>query len=57
MLPSATDLEYFLEVSRTLNISRAAERIGISQPTLTQSIHKLENIWILLKIFPIFFGQ
>lgn len=42
MLPSATDLEYFLEVSRTLNISRAAERIGISQPTLTQSIRKLE---------------
>lgn len=43
MLPSATDLEYFLEVSRTLNISRAAERIGISQPTLTQSIRKLES--------------
>lgn len=42
MLPSATDLEYFLEVSKTLNISRAAERIGISQPTLTQSIRKLE---------------
>ena len=43
MLPSATDLEYFLEVSRTLNISRAAERIGITQPTLTQSIRKLET--------------
>jgi len=43
MLPSATDLHYFLEVSRTLNISRAAERIGISQPTLTQSIRKLEQ--------------
>jgi len=43
MLPSATDLEYFLEVSKTLNISRAAERIGISQPTLTQSIRKLES--------------
>lgn len=42
MLPSATDLEYFLEVCRTQNISRAAERIGISQPTLTQSIRKLE---------------
>jgi DNA-binding transcriptional LysR family regulator len=42
MLPSATDLEYFLEVARTLNISRASERIGISQPTLTQSIRKLE---------------
>jgi LysR family transcriptional regulator, cell division regulator len=43
MLPSATDLEYFLEVSKTLNISRASERIGISQPTLTQSIRKLES--------------
>jgi DNA-binding transcriptional LysR family regulator len=44
MLPSSTDLEYFLEVSRTLNISRASERIGISQPTLTQSIRKLESV-------------
>ena len=43
MLPSATDLEYFMEVCRTLNISRASERIGISQPTLTQSIRKLET--------------
>ena len=43
MLPSSTELQYFLEVSRTLNISRAAERIGISQPTLTQSIRKLEG--------------
>lgn len=42
-LPSATDLQYFLEVSRTLNVTRAAERIGVSQPTLTQSIRKLEG--------------
>lgn len=42
MLPSSTELRYFLEVSKTQNISRAAERIGISQPTLTQSIRKLE---------------
>lgn len=42
MLPSATDLQYFVEVARTLNISRASERIGITQPTLTQSVQKLE---------------
>lgn len=44
MLPSATDLEYFSEVAKAGNISRAAERLGISQPALTQSIQKLEHV-------------
>ena len=43
MLPSATDLKYFIEVSKVLNLSRSAERLGITQPTLTQSIRKLEH--------------
>ncbi len=43
MLPSATELEYFIEISNTLNISRAAERLGISQPTLTLAVKRLEH--------------
>ena len=43
MLPSPTELHYFLEVSKTLNISRAAERLGVSQPTLTLAMKRLEE--------------
>jgi LysR family transcriptional regulator, cell division regulator len=43
MMPSPTELHYFLEVSNTLNVSRAAERIGISQPTLSLAIQRLEH--------------
>lgn len=43
MLPSFTDLSYFLEVCSTGNISRAAERIGISQPSLSLAVKRLEQ--------------
>lgn len=43
MIPSPTELNYFLEIAETGNISRAAERIGISQPALTLAIKRLEN--------------
>ncbi|HVK60149.1 MAG TPA: LysR family transcriptional regulator [Bdellovibrionales bacterium] len=43
MLPQPTDLTYFLEVASTLNISRAAERLGISQPTLSLAMQRLET--------------
>lgn len=42
MLPSPAELQYFLEVSGTLNISRAAERLGVTQPTLSLGIQRLE---------------
>src|SRR5688500_618008 len=43
MIPSPSELHYFIEVSNTLNVSRAAERLGISQPTLSLAIQRLEN--------------
>jgi DNA-binding transcriptional LysR family regulator len=43
MLPSAAELEYFIEVSNTLNLSRASERLGISQPSLSLAIKRLEH--------------
>ena len=42
MLPNATELTYFIEVAHTLNMSRAAERLGITQPALTLAIQRLE---------------
>jgi len=42
-LPSPAELQYFIEVAGTLNVSRAAERLGISQPTLSLAIQRLES--------------
>lgn len=43
MMPSAAELEYFVEVSNSLNLSRASERLGISQPSLSLAIKRLEQ--------------
>lgn len=43
MIPSPADLTYFLEVANSLNLSRAAESLGISQPSLTLAIQRLEK--------------
>lgn len=43
MLPSAAELEYFIEVSNTLNLSRASERLGVSQPSLSLAVKRLEQ--------------
>ncbi|MEM7646235.1 MAG: LysR family transcriptional regulator [Pseudomonadota bacterium] len=43
MLPNFTDIQYFLEVAQTNNISRAAERLGITQPSLSSAIKRLED--------------
>ena len=42
MLASPTELYYFNEVCNTLNFSRASERLGISQPSLSQAMKRLE---------------
>lgn len=43
MLPSSTDLQYFIELYKIENISRAAERLGITQPSLSLSLKRLEE--------------
>ena len=42
-IPSPTDLIYFIEVSNLLNLSRAAESLGISQPSLTLAMRRIEQ--------------
>lgn len=43
MIASPNDLIYFVEVSNILNFSRTATRIGISQPSLSLAIKRLEQ--------------
>ncbi|MDC0255587.1 LysR family transcriptional regulator [Bacteriovoracales bacterium] len=43
MLPSSQDLSFFIEISKTLNLSRASERIGVTQSALSQSLKRLEK--------------
>ena len=44
MTPSPTDLTYFIEVANLSNLSRASESLGISQPSLTLAMQRLEEI-------------
>jgi DNA-binding transcriptional LysR family regulator len=43
MIATPTEIQYFLEIYRTRHLSRAALRLGITQPTLSQSLQKLEG--------------
>ncbi len=43
MTPWPAELQYFVEVANTLNISPAAERLGISQPSLSLAVKRLED--------------
>ncbi len=43
MLATSTEIEYFVEVYQTRHVSKAAIRLGVSQPTLTLSLQKLEE--------------
>lgn len=38
-----TQLRYFMKVAKTEHITKSAKELHITQPTLTQSIHKLEE--------------
>jgi DNA-binding transcriptional LysR family regulator len=43
MIPSPYDIYYFHAVCETLNLSRASERLGVVQPTLSQALKRLET--------------
>jgi DNA-binding transcriptional LysR family regulator len=43
MIPSPSEIHYFLEVANAQNLSRAAERLGVTQPTLSLAMQKLER--------------
>lgn len=43
MLPSSHDLTYFLEIAQSASITAAATRLGISQPSLTLAMQRLEQ--------------
>ncbi|MDD9900288.1 MAG: LysR family transcriptional regulator [Alphaproteobacteria bacterium] len=43
MIGSPADIRYFAEIASTLNMSRAAERLGISQPSLSLAVQRLEQ--------------
>src|ERR1700722_15871188 len=43
MLASSTEIEYFIEVFQTRHVSKAAMRLGVTQPTLTLSLQRLED--------------
>lgn len=48
--PSIRQLEYFVAVARASNFRKAAEKLGLSQPALTQQIAELEAL-LELKLF------
>lgn len=43
MIASANEIFYFIELANRLNFSRASERLGISQPSLSIAIKRLEH--------------
>ncbi len=38
-----TDLKYFIELAKTQHVSRSAERLGVTQPTLSHCMKRLET--------------
>lgn len=44
MIPQFQDLKYFVVISETGNLSRASERLGVGQPTLSQAVRRLEDL-------------
>jgi LysR family transcriptional regulator, cell division regulator len=43
MLPSSDELRYFVEVANAQNLTRAAERLGVTQPSLSLALNRLET--------------
>ena len=43
MIATPTEIQYFLELFQVRHFTRAAIRLGVTQPTLTQSILRLEE--------------
>ena len=43
MLPSHSDLHYFLAIAQAGNLTHAATRLGISQPSLSLAMQRLET--------------
>ncbi len=43
MIANPNEIENFVEIYKTLHITKAAIRLGITQPSLTQSLQKLEE--------------
>jgi len=43
MLPSPEELRYFIEVADTENLTRAAARLGVTQPSLSLALNRLEH--------------
>ena len=48
--PNPWDLRYFQEIALTLNLSRAAERLGVGQPALSLALKRLEEV-LQVKLF------
>ncbi len=44
MLPSLNDILYFREIAKSENLSRAAERLGVTQPSLSLAVKRLEEV-------------
>jgi DNA-binding transcriptional LysR family regulator len=43
MIPSLSEITHFIEIYQVRHISKAAMRLGITQPTLSQSLQRLEE--------------
>lgn len=43
MILNSTDLQYFVEIAHTLNLSSAAIKLGVSQPSLSLAIQRMES--------------